>query len=197
MKRFPVFVVAILLMVGLVQSNASAGRNVEPAQQFIDTLGQQVITIAHQSHLTVRERKAKLGSLLRAGVDLPRIGRFVLGRHWKSATLAQRAEYQVLFAEYVLENYIRLLGMYDVRKFSVQQATSKRGSDTIVHSKILRETGQLIDLRWRVREKGGEFRVIDLSTAGLSLAITYRAEFSSVVASRGIAGLLDALRRGT
>ncbi len=76
-------------------------------------------------------------------------------------------------------------------------ATSRRGSDTIVHSQIQRDTGQLIDLRWRVREKGGEFRVIDLSTAGLSLAITYRAEFSSVVANRGIAGLLDALRRGT
>ena len=195
MKRIPVLVIAVLVVVGLVRSDASAGRNVEPAQQFIDSLGKQVLTIMHRSDMTARERKAKLDRLLRAGVDLPRIGRFVLGRHWKSATPAQRAEYQTLFAEYALANYIRLLGMYDVAKFSVQSATSKRGSDTIVHSQIERDTGQLIDLRWRVREKGGEFRVIDLSAAGLSLAVTYRAEFSSVVASRGLNGLLDALRR--
>ena len=195
MQRIAVIVVTILVVVGLVQSDASAGRNAEPAKQFIDRLGQQVITIMHRSDMTAMERKAKLDRLLRAGVDLPRIGRFVLGRHWKSATPAQRAEYQALFSEYVLANYIRLLGMYDVAKFSVQSATSKRGSDTIVHSQIERDTGQLIDLRWRVRERAGEFRVIDLSTAGLSLAVTYRAEFSAVVSSRGFNGLLDALRR--
>ena len=184
-------------MVGLVQSNAWAGRDVEPARQFIDSLGKQVVSIVRQSDMTASERKAKLDLLLRAGVDLPRIGRFVLGRHWKSATPEQRAEYQSLFAEYVLGNYIRLLGMYDVRAFSVQPTISIRGRDTIIHSKIERATGQLVDLRWRVRENGGVFRVIDLSAAGLSLAVTYRAEFSSVVASRGFDGLLDALRRRT
>ena len=197
MRKILGVIFATLIFVGLAQSGASAERDAEPAGQFIDSLGQDVLTIFRLPDATAAERHAKLSAILRSGVDLPRIGRFVLGRHWRSATPEQRNEYQSLFADYVLRNYIRLLGAYDMHKFSVHAVSRRRGADRIVQSRIERRTGEAIELRWRVRESAGQYRVIDLTTGGLSLAVTYRAEFASVVANRGIDGLLEALRPGT
>ncbi len=197
MRNLPVVIIATLIFVGLAQSGALAERDADPAGQFIDSLGQEILTIIRAPDTTPTERHAKLSALLRSGVDLPRLGRFALGRHWKSATPEQRDEFQALFANYVLRSYIRLLGVYDMHKFSVQTVSRRRGSDRIVQSRIERRTGEAFDLRWRVRESAGQYRVIDLTTGGLSLAVTYRSEFASVVASRGIDGLLEALRSGT
>ena len=57
--------------------------------------------------------------------------------------------------------------------------------------------GVPVEWNWRLRQDGEDYRVIDVSAAGVSLAALYRTEFGSVVANRGLDALLEALRKRT
>ena len=70
-------------------------------------------------------------------------------------------------------------------------------STILVRTKLVRPTDEDVKFDYRLRKVGDDWRIIDVVVEGVSMAVTQRSEFSSVIASRGgkIDGLLDALRR--
>ncbi len=51
-----------------------------------------------------------------------------------------------------------------------------------------------VRLDWRVANKGDVYKITDVLVAGVSMANTYRDDFSSVMRREGFAGLLAELR---
>jgi phospholipid transport system substrate-binding protein len=48
---------------------------------------------------------------------------------------------------------------------------------------------------WHLRPAGSSFSIVDIVVEGVSMAVTQRSDFASVIQSRGgVPGLLDALR---
>jgi len=83
----------------------------EHASKFVEDLGNSIVTLlAGYNQGGVGEHRAEFFTLVRQGFDLEVIGRFALGRSWRSATPAQRQEYQKLFAAWTINDYERLLG---------------------------------------------------------------------------------------
>ena len=67
------------------------------------------------------------------------------------------------------------------------------GKDIVVHTRIDRPSGPPIEAHWRVRGKGSTQRIIDVMVEGISMAVTQRAEFKSVVRRHGLDGLIQIL----
>lgn len=62
-----------------------------------------------------------------------------------------------------------------------------------------RPQGEPIQVEWRLRREAGGWKIIDVVVEGISMAVTHRSEFSSVIGRHGgrIGGLLDVLRDKT
>ncbi len=176
----------------------ASGNNVEiNAARFVEVLGRDVQQILRGDDLSTQEREVKLRALLRDSFDFREIGRVVLGRYRAGATSVQLDEYQALFAEYLLGTYARLLQKSNVRELSVTAADRDENRDILISTRVEITFGVPIHWRWKVRETGSEFRVVDILSNGVSMAATYRSEFGSVIASRGIDALLKSLRART
>ena len=134
---------------------------------------------------------------MRQGFDLAFIGRFVLGRHWRKVTADQRVQYQELFSSYILQTYSSHLGGYSGETLSITGAKPAGSKDAIVQTRIVRPSGPPIDANWRVRAQGNQYLIIDISVEGVSMAVTQRSEFASVIKNHGFEGLLAALRART
>ncbi len=69
----------------------------------------------------------------------------------------------------------------------------------VVDSQVVRGGSRPFGVEWHLRRNDGEWRVVDLVIEGISVAITQRSEFSSVINGHGgsIEGLLSALRQRT
>ena len=63
-----------------------------------------------------------------------------------------------------------------------------------METEIVRPSGPPITAEWRVRVIDGKYRIIDIAIEGISMAVTKRSEFSAVIQSSGIDGLIAALR---
>lgn len=169
----------------------------DQAGTFIATLANQALGILQQPNLTLEQREVLVRDLLRSGFDVAFIGRFVLGKHWATATNEQRDEYQRLFGEFVVKTYAARLGGYAGERFAITTVRDAGEKDSLVHTQIVRPAGPPLECDWRVRVIDGQPRIIDVMVEGISMVVTQRSEFASVIQRTGVEGLLATLRAKT
>ncbi len=137
--------------------------------------------------LTDEQRTAEFRKLLNANFDMATIGRFALGRYWKTATPAQQTEYQKLFKTMIVKIYSRRFKDYNGQKLEVTAARADGETDVMVSSSIVPPNGQKISVDWRVRNN----KIVDILVEGVSMALTQRSDFASVIQRGG--GNVDVL----
>lgn len=125
------------------------------------------------------------------------IGRFALGTYWKSASPAQQVEYQKLFRDMIIKVYSKRFSDYKGQQFVVKSARQENEKDSIVTSFIVPGDGPEVKVDWRVRNKGGSYKIVDIVVEGVSMSQTQRADFASVIQRGGgdINVLLNELRK--
>lgn len=172
-------------------------QQIEGAQQFMQQIADYAIQILRTTNGTLEQREAQFRNLLAQGFDLDFISRFVLGKYWRRSSPEEQADYQALFREYILKTYSRRLGGYSGETFQIRNARPAGKKDVIVSTLIVQPNGPPIAADWRVRVYDNGYRIIDIMVEGVSMAITQRDEFGTVVRAQGMQGLLQALRART
>ena len=168
----------------------------DPALTFIQSLGDQAVeSLRDNLDSPFAEREAAFREVMVRGFDIPIVGRFVLGRHWKTATKEQRTEYMAVFVDFIVRVYASRFDSYGGELFTARSVIDDESGDKIVRAQIVRPSGGdpiAVDFRVRMRDEG--YKVIDISVEGISMLHTHRVEFASVVNRKGIDGLLSDLR---
>ena len=200
-RRSALMLSAVLLVLTLVAAAApstQAGASDEAAQ-FVRGFGDEAIAMLSDPALSPVERDREFRHLLTEGFHLEVIARFVLGRHWRRANEAERTEFGRLFEDYLVAAYARQLGNYAGEKLTVMVGRPQSDRIALVDSRITRAQGEPVQVQWRLRRDGEGWKIIDVVVEGVSMAVTYRSEFSAVISSHGgqIAGLLEVLRTKT
>jgi phospholipid transport system substrate-binding protein len=166
----------------------------QDASGFIATLGQQAIQVLGPGVPEV-QRQARFRVLFHDDFDLPGIGQFVLGRYWRVATPQEQQEFLSLFQEYLVRAYSARLGQYGGEPFRVT-GVRPNGGETIVTSEIVRHNGAPIVVDWYLIGRGS-FKITDVYVAGVSMKVTQRDEFASVIQRNGgqVGALIAQLRQ--
>lgn len=176
---------------------ASANNVAEGAKNFIASMGDRGINFLGNPSMSDDAKKAEFRKLLNDSFDMNTIGRFSLGTYWKTATPAQQAEYQKLFNAMIVKVYSKRFSEYKGQSFEVKSARKENEKDSVVTSFIVPNDGPKVQVDWRVRNKGGSYRVVDVIVEGVSMSQTQRADFASVIQRGGgkVDVLLDHLRK--
>lgn len=169
------------------------------SQSLIQDIAKRGIGFLSDKSLTQAKREGEFRKLLNDNFDMETIGRFALGRHWKTATDVQKKEYQKLFNEMIVRVYTARFKEYDGQTLEVK--TSRKdgaNTDAIVNTVLVPKAGeQAVVIDWRVRQKNGKFKVVDIIVEGVSMALTQRSDFASVIQRGGgdVEALLATLRK--
>jgi len=176
------------LLFGLLVA-VPGGASAQSASAMVATLGQQAIQVLGPS-VPVAQRQARFRELFRNDFDVPGIGQFVLGRYWRTATPQEQQDFLGLFQEFLVRAYSTRLGEYGGEPFRVI-GERPAGEQTIVTSQIIRQNGQPIEVDWYLVNRGGALKITDVYVAGVSMKVTHRDEFSSILQRNG--GRVEAL----
>ena len=195
-RRF--FTAAVIGLAVLLSATgeARAAASDDPALSFIQSLGDQAVEALRDNvESPFEEREAAFRKVMVRAFDIPIVGRFVLGRHWRTATKEQRKEYMAVFVDFIVRVYAARFDSYGGEQFTARSVIDDESGDKIVRAQIVRPSGGDpigVDFRVRMRDEG--YKVIDISVEGISMLHTHRVEFASVVNRKGIDGLLSDLR---
>ena len=177
-------------------SGPQASSDDDPALTFIQSLGDQAVEALRDNvNSSFEEREAAFREVMVNGFDIPIVGRFVLGRHWRTASKEQRKDYMAVFVDFIVRVYASRFDSYGGENFTARSVIDDESGDKIVRAQIVRPSGgNPIGVDFRVRMRDEDYKVIDVTVEGISMLHTHRVEFASVVNRKGIDGLLSDLR---
>jgi len=164
----------------------------------INNLGNRALEVLGKN-ATPAQRVARFHDLFREDFDVPGIARFVLGRYWKTATPEEQQEFVKLFEDYIALVYSNQLAAYSGETLKVTGSRTN-AEEAIVASEIIRPAGTPpVKVDWHLSDRNGTYKISDVMVDGISMAVTQRSEFASVIQRSGgqVAGLIAQLREKT
>ena len=186
---------AIALLIGGALADQPAAAAADPAAMITD-LGNRALEVLAKP-VSARQREARFHELFHEDFDVPTIARFVLGRYWRLATPEQQQEFVSLFDTYTTLTYSNRLSLYRGETLKVTGMRSEP-EGWIVTSFILHTNGSpQARVDWRLTWTDGTYKITDVIVEGISMAVTQRSEFASVIRRHGgqVQGLLTLLRQ--
>jgi phospholipid transport system substrate-binding protein len=189
--------VLILAFVLAAPAGAVVPKGANAAMRFIDNLSQTAITTLTEKNIPEAERQRRFKVLLNQNFDVPYLGRFSLGRYWRQATTEQQQEYLRLFEGVITNTYANRFAQYNGQTVEVLNNQAEVDS-ILVNTKLVQPDGsEPVFIDWRIRADGSSFKIIDVIVEGVSMSITQRSEYGSVIERAGgdIEALLKILRK--
>ncbi len=177
---------------------ALADINNDKAIKMVENLTQEGIEKIINSTSSQEEKNKVFKQLFTENLDLDFIGKYVLGRYWRSATVAQQKEFINLYKEFNVQTWSKRFDEFKGKEFVFKGVNSANNPNQVfvITEVPVDNGGKPIDVKWRVNNKKGELKIIDIIIENVSLAQTARNEYTSYIAKSpdGIEGLLKNLR---
>ena len=109
------------------------------------------------------------------------IGKFVAGESWNGASKDVKIEYIKLFKRHLALNIASMLKGYSNQNYELINSNyDEKTKVTLIKMNIFSDTGS-IQVTWRVKKTKERYFVIDLLVADISLVVTKRSEFNSML----------------
>ncbi len=168
---------------------------------FVKALGNRAIELLTSTQISDEEQAMRFRTLLREGFAVDKIGRFVLGKYRRKATIEELKEFLELFENYIVSLYSSAFRNYSGETFVVSRVVNTRNAhDTMVVTHINPETDpNPTKVVFQVRNWKGVYKVLDIKIQGVSMILTQRDEFTGLIRNNGgkVAALISALRKKT
>ncbi len=186
---------ALCLLVFVAFAPVDAAQAQDPAA-FISDFSQKGISDILAADIPNDEKQKRFRAMFDQYFDIPYIGRFVLGRYGRLTSDEQKERFSTLFEDVIVQTWSRRFSEYNGQTLKVNNTVADGDNGAIVKSKIVGNDGTDIGVDWRLRKRDAGFQVVDVIVEGVSMAITYRQEYSTVITrGGGFDGLLNEMQK--
>jgi phospholipid transport system substrate-binding protein len=128
--------------------------------------------------------------------DFERMSRLVLGKHWASASDAQKTAFVSEFKQLIVRTYA-----LSVLKFTNQEVKFKPMSGDVaekkvtVHSEVVDpDKGQRIPLAYSLYKPANDWLVYDVKVDHVSLVINYKSTYDQAINKDGLDALIASIK---
>ena len=188
----------LILALFFIPIHSFSDEKIEQSKFFVENLGKQVIEKVSNINLSDSERIVNFRNLYLDSFDNYYISRFVLGRYWKRLDSRMRKQFVESFNDYIVTTY--------APKFKGWEGTFKATDSLLennyynVKMNVLNKDGPTLQFMWKIYlDKNRNFKILDVNIDGVSMLVTQRAEFMSVIKNnpKGVIGLIEAMNKKT
>lgn len=118
------------------------------------------------------------------------------GKAWQQATPAQQSELVAQFRSMLVRIYSNAIDVYRGQTLRVLPLRMPAGAtDVTVRNQYLKPGAPPVPVEYAMRKTPEGWKIYDISVEGVSLVLTYRAEFEQITRQSGIDGLIKRLQQ--
>jgi phospholipid transport system substrate-binding protein len=128
-------------------------------------------------------------------IDFEEATRLAVGRAWSQASPEQKKQLVSEFRRMLVRVYSNAIQPYQGQSIEVAPVRMKPGdSEVTVHNTFKRAGGgKPVGFDYSMRKTEQGWKIYDIVVEGVSLVLTYRSEFDSLVKQEGVEGLIKRL----
>ena len=195
--------VGLLLLLVIFVSSANGREYCDEAIDFINEVTDETLSIINSSEFTKNQKKSNLSELLNKNADFETMGKVMLGKYARKLPDDMKEVYTDLIQKMLTKTiYDRLDNDEeepDVTYGIVNDSCRTKGSknrEFLVDGDVLKDDSRLASIRWWIIiNKDQQYKVIDLTLAGVSLTLQKKDEFTSYLSNKSISQLISNLSK--
>ena len=191
MKLFP-FAAASFAVLAFHPASAATD-----AKGTIDTFDAALMDVMKNAEkLGYKGRFDKFEPVITKIYDLPLMTRISVGPQWASLTPDQQTKVIEAFKQLSIATYASRFDGYGGEQFQITGESPANGGDDIVDTKLVRPNDDPVELNYRLRKNGDDWKIIDVYLSGtISQLANYRSEFAATLRSGGADALVTLINQ--
>ncbi len=196
MLKKTLFIIKLaFLMIYLAPLTVSA-EDLSP-HEIIEQTSAQVLSALKEDAIEIKKNPNKINDVVDEIIlpicDLERMSKYILAKHWKTASIEQRNAFIIEFKQMLIRNYGTHLAQYSNAIVTVMP-------DKIVEEKLYQTVSTELNTRigskpfqvdYVFRVAKGNAKVVDVRIEGMSILKTFRTAFTKEIAETSLAELIE------
>lgn len=188
---------AALTLSASVSAQAKTVDNSDPTK-LIETSANIMTSELDARRAEFRKDPAKLRALvertLLPNFDVDHSARLVLGKHWRTATPAQRQRFIDAFYGSLMTNYGDAMLEFTGDRIRVLPSTvAPDATSAVVRTEVKRSNGQKIPVNYSLRKTEEGWKAWDVVIEGISYVKSFREDFGAEIDQKGIEAVIQRL----
>lgn len=191
---------ALTLALGFVAAPAMAIADSRTPDQIVrqtaDTLSARIEGRQKQLAANPPELYKLVDEIFLPVFDTVYSGRLVLGKHWRTATPAQRQQFIDTFYDFLLRSYSRYVLRFEKDKVHILPPTPGEPDPkrAVVRTEMQLEDGTKLPVHYSLHQTRDGWRAYDVRIEGISYVQNYRNQFNAEIGARGIDAVIARLK---
>lgn len=184
----------LLLFLGLFLTSLPAKAVDTKAINFVEKLANTIITDVLKSTDTAEKKTERFEKHFLEALDTQSIGKFVLGRYWRTASHTEREQFLDAFTDMALKSWADKFDMYNGQEIIFIDARPAEGENQVYVNSQIKNDPNPVEVIWRVRNKNGTYKIVDIIIEGVSMVLSYRNEYTAYLQNHSLSELTERLK---
>ncbi len=177
MKHFFIY----FLFLTVFTSFSKVHANKVDAQKWLNIEITKIIDLYKDKNTEMEQKLSAIESAINNSFAGNGIARFVAGNVWNQSTEKHQKEFVLLFKEHLYLTIGSLMQGYSNQNYEFIDSKEDTNQNVFLIDMEIENNDQKTLVTWRVKKAKEKYYVIDLLVADISLVITKRAEFTSML----------------
>lgn len=192
MAAMATLVVALFVLAGGSLAETGA-EDAARARAQLEAMVNDVVAVLRLDDLPARERRDRIVPIVRTRFDFETLTRLVLARNYRDLSTQKRADFTREFQAHLSRHYGARVDRYDDEDVEILSERIEPRGDITIKTRIVGGQGRAIEVDYRMRDREGDWLVIDVVIEGISLVSNFRSQFQTFISRDGVDALLARL----
>ena len=190
MKKFLSYVLGICMALTMSAHAANIS-----ATTFVSNVVDDIIHNVLETEDTQEVKAAAFEERVLKAIDTQAIAKTVLAQYWKTATPKEKDDFIQAFKDMAVKATSEKFNLYTGQKMQFFSERPAQGKNQVFVDSAVETEDKPIQVIWRVREKDGQYRIIDIVIEGVSMTLSYRNEYTSYLQTHTVAELIEQIKK--
>lgn len=197
-RSFFVALLAALLLVTAAEAATRTTVDTSGPNQLIESAANLMIGELEARRAEFRKDPNKLSAVVEKVLlphfDVEHAARLVLGRHWRTASAAQRQRFIDAFYGSLMANYgDALVEFTGDRIRMIPTPVAADATTAVVRTEVRRSNGQRIPVNYAMRKTEAGWKAWDVIIEGISYVKSFREDFGAEIDQKGLDAVIQRL----
>ncbi len=190
----------VVLSASLSTCASMADRGPSTPEELVRSTSERVLEIINKDRTVLKQDPERLNHLVSEVIlpilDFDGFAKLTLGHYWRSASPEQRRRFTAVFKDMLMRTYATRMLDYAGTRIEVLPGRGRRDERRqVVFTRMTVPGKAPLAVNYAFRYTKGQWKVYNVTIAGLSLVQLFRDEFGREIEQSGLDALIERLER--
>ena len=178
---------------------ATAPTTQPSASAFVGRVVGEAVRALGDRHMPAAQKREQIRGLTLEALDFDALARLSMGRRWRDLSERQQRDFTEAFKQHLINTCCEMTSGFTDERVTVLGEREEARGDRTVNASVggTDDNGNKVEyakVEFRTRQTNGQWKVIDVSTMGVSLLAAFKVQFESVMMVGGYDRVMKMLR---